>query len=44
MENDIDLEDNKPPVLGKWKNFYWLLIIVLVILISIFYTITLYFK
>tara|TARA_R110002012_G_scaffold99980_1_gene238264 strand:+ start:47472 stop:47606 length:135 start_codon:yes stop_codon:yes gene_type:complete len=44
MENDKDLEDNKPPVLGRWKNFYWLLITVLVILISIFYAITLYFK
>jgi hypothetical protein len=44
MENDKELENDNPPVLGKWKNFYWLLIIVLVILISVFYAITLYFK
>gem|GEM_PF-5972309 len=43
MENDKDLENNNPPVLGKWKNFYWLLIIVLITLISIFYAITRYF-
>jgi hypothetical protein len=44
MENDQNLEDNKPPVLGKWKNFYWLLIIVLVSLIGVFYAITRYFE
>jgi hypothetical protein len=44
MENPKDLENNHPPVLGKWKNFYWLLIIVLVSLIGIFYAITRYFE
>jgi hypothetical protein len=43
MENNKDLEDNNPPVLGKWKNFYWLLIVVLITLISIFYAITQHF-
>jgi hypothetical protein len=43
MENDQELEDNKPPVLGHWKNFYWLLVIVLISLIAIFYSITQYF-
>lgn len=44
MENEEDLEDNTPPVLGKWSNFYWLLIIVLVSLIGVFYAITRYFE
>jgi len=44
MENDKNFEEDNPPVLGKWKNFYWLLIIVLISLISVFYAITLYFK
>jgi hypothetical protein len=43
MENDKDIENNEPPVLGKWKNFYWLLVIVLLTLIGIFYAITQYF-
>lgn len=44
MENDKDIENDKPPVLREWKNLYWLLIIVLISLIGIFYGITQYFK
>ena len=44
MKIEKDLAHDNPPVLGKWKNFYWLLIIVLLSLIGIFYAITQYFE
>jgi len=35
--------EDKPPVLGSWRNFYKLVIGVLLLLIAVFYGITQYY-
>lgn len=37
-------EQEKPPVLGSWKNLYILLVVVLVVQIVLYYLITLSFR
>ena len=37
------LEDSKPPVLGSWRNLYWLVLGALVGQIIIYFAITQYF-
>ncbi len=36
--------EEKPPILGSWKNIYAVMIIVLITLIALFYGITKYFS
>ena len=42
-EKEQQNTDGRPPILGKWSNFYWLVFGVLVLLIIIFYFITNYY-
>ncbi|WP_035757621.1 hypothetical protein [Hugenholtzia roseola] len=36
--------DEKPPILGNWQNFYWLVLATLVCYILTFYLFSAYFK
>lgn len=37
-------EQEKPPVMGSWKNLYILLVVVLVVQIVLYYLITISFR
>lgn len=41
---ELKPEDEKPPILGSWKNLYLLLVFFLVIQILIYYFITISFS
>ena len=44
QQEHSNLEDNKPPVLGSWRNLYWLVLGALALQIIIYYGITRYFE
>ncbi len=44
MSESKENKDKDPPILGSWRNFYAVVVSVLVALILVFYAITIYYE